>query len=156
MFGIISHHCRLSGSTNAFVEFDLLRGHHVDKGRDFSPSPTDGANFHGECASCVTAGRAIDRRTQGVADYVDDDVVVISGPGTEGWVVVPRRHVTVLEELPVLRRANVLAALRRAAQSVRVRNPGSAARVVAITDLPTSEGHVCFHVSPSDSDNSMD
>jgi len=128
----------------------------MDQDRDFSRLPGEGSTLNGECASCVTAQRAAERSSQRGTDYVDEDVVVISEPKLEGWVVVPRRHVSVLEELSILRRANVLAALRRAAQSVRARNPGSPARVVAMTDLPTSEGHVCFHVVPGDSGKPMD
>ena len=88
-----------------------------------------------------------------VAEDVDEDVVVISGPGLDGLVVVPRQHIGGLEELPVSRRAHVLAALRRATWSVLERNPGTATKVVEMTDPPASEGHACFHVLPSGSDN---
>jgi len=88
-----------------------------------------------------------------VAEDVDEDVVVFSGPELDGLVVVPRQHVGGLEELPDLRRARVLAALRRATRSVRERNPGSVTRVVVMTDPPASEGHVSFHVLPDSSED---
>ena len=88
-----------------------------------------------------------------VAEDVDEDVVVISGPELDGLVVVPRQHIGGLEELSDLRRAHVLAALRRATQSVRDRNPGSVTRVLVMTGPPASEGHVCFHVLPNGSED---
>jgi diadenosine tetraphosphate (Ap4A) HIT family hydrolase len=83
-----------------------------------------------------------------VTEEIDDDVVVIREPDLEGLVVIPRQHISGINGLSVLGRANLLAALRRVAQSVQERNPGSATRIVVMTDAPATEGHVCFHVTP--------
>lgn len=111
----------------------------------------------GECRSCAIARWVAGQGTRPVAAYVaeavDEEAVVISGPGLDGLVVVPRQHISGLEELPIPRRAHVLAALRRAIRSVRDRNPRSTSRVVVMTDPPASRGHVCFQVLPNDSDD---
>jgi diadenosine tetraphosphate (Ap4A) HIT family hydrolase len=65
-------------------------------------------------------------------------------------VIVPREHIGGLEELSLPRRAQVLAAIRRAAAVVGTGEPGSPARVVVSTDSPASASHVCFHVLPPD------
>ena len=106
----------------------------------------------GECPSCAFRQWVTGDRTRSVAPYVteeiDDDVVVIREPDLEGLVVIPRQHISGINGLSVPRRANLLAALRRVAQSVQERNPGSATRIVVMTDAPATEGHVCFHVTP--------
>ena len=111
----------------------------------------------GECRSCVIAGRATDDGTRSVAPYiaeeVNDDVVVMRDSELDGLVVVPRQHISGLEDLPVLDRAHLLAALRRVTQSVHERNPGSGTRIRVMTDPPASEDHVCFHVAPRGSDD---
>jgi len=117
--------------------------------------PVEGGTRRGQCGSCATAQRAADRRTGRLADHVDDDVVVISGAEFKGFVVVPRLHVNGLEELSISCRANILAAVQRAARAVREENPWSTARIVVLTDLPASEGHMCIHVLPGDADSSM-
>lgn len=113
--------------------------------------------MEGECRCCAIAQWVAGSGARSVAAYVaedvDEDVVVISGPGLDGLVVVPRQHIGGLEELPVPRRARVLAALQRATRSVLERNPGTATRVVEMTDPPASEGHACFHVQPSSSED---
>jgi diadenosine tetraphosphate (Ap4A) HIT family hydrolase len=65
-------------------------------------------------------------------------------------LIVPRQHIGGLEELALPARAQVLAAIRRAAGVVATGEPGSAARVVVSTDAPASVSHVCFHVLPPD------
>jgi hypothetical protein len=82
-----------------------------------------------------------------VADDVDD--VVISEPELDGLMVIPRQHIRGLEDLSVLARAHLLAALRRVTQSVQERNPGSSTRIVVTTDAPATQDHVCFHVAPA-------
>ena len=102
----------------------------MDQGQGVSRLPGQGITPESECRSCAIAQGVPDQGTRSAATYVvedvDEDAVVISGPELHGLVVVPRQHIGGLEELPVLRRANVLAALRRAARSVLERNPGSA------------------------------
>lgn len=113
---------------------------------------------YGECRSCAIARSAGVQGTGSlvgyVAEAVDEEAVVISRPGLDGLVVLPRQHIGGLEELPVRRRASVLAALRRATEWVRDRNPGWTSRVVVMTDPPASRGHVCFEVVRSRADAS--
>lgn len=117
----------------------------------------DGRILALECRSCAMAQGATDHGertvTSNITEDPDEDVVVISGPEFDGLLVVPRQHVGSLEELSVPGRGHLLAALRRAAQLVQERNPGSATRVVATTVPPASTGHVCFHVLPSASED---
>jgi diadenosine tetraphosphate (Ap4A) HIT family hydrolase len=100
------------------------------------------------CEACAIARSGTDGRVSswlaGATVTVDTDVVVISGPHIAGRVIVPRQHIGGLEELPLPRRAQVLAAIRRAAAMV------GPATVVVSTDSPASASHVCFHVLPSD------
>jgi diadenosine tetraphosphate (Ap4A) HIT family hydrolase len=117
------------------------------------------SNRAGECLSCGISRRVADLSSQSAAYVVEDvdaDVVVIRVADLDGLVVIPRQHVSGLEELPVPRRANVLAALRRTTRSVQEMNPGSATRVLLMTGPPASDGHVCFRVLPSGSQNSVD
>lgn len=129
----------------------------MDQGQGLSRPPGQDITVAGECRSCAiaqwVAGHSMESVAAYVAEDVDEDVVVISGPELDGLVVVPRQHIGGLEELSDLPRAHVLAALRRATQSVRERNPGSMTRVVVMTEPPASKGHVCFHVVPSGSED---
>jgi hypothetical protein len=123
----------------------------VDQEHGLSPLPGLEVGS-GTCSSCAIA-RSASQRTRPsavyVAEAIDEEAVVVSRPGLNGLVVVPRQHISVLDELPGPRRAGLLAALRRATQSVRDQNPGLTSRVVVMTDPPASHGHVCFAVLPS-------
>ena len=129
----------------------------MNQGHGLSRLPSQGITLEGECRFCAiaqsVAGHSTQRLDAYVVEDVDDDVIVISGPELDGLVVVPRQHIGRLEELSDLPRAHVLAALRRATQSVRERNPGSVTRVVVMKGPPASEGHVCFHVLPNGSED---
>jgi diadenosine tetraphosphate (Ap4A) HIT family hydrolase len=85
------------------------------------------------------------------AEVVDEDVVVLTSPGLVGLVVIPRHHVSGLQELPLRERAGVLAALRRVSVFIAEKYRGSAPRVVLTTDPPASRGHVGFQVVPGSS-----
>jgi hypothetical protein len=106
------------------------------------------------CEACAVArsGAAggIGAWLAGATVTVDRDVVVISGPRLAGQLIVPRQHIGGLEELPLPRRAQVLAAIRRAAAAVGDGAPLSPPRVVVSTDSPATASHVCFQVLPSD------
>ena len=120
-----------------------------------SPQHADQHSSDAErCEACAVArsGAAggIGSWLAGATVTVDTDVVVISGPRIAGQVIVPRQHIGGLEELPLPRRAQVLAAIRRAAAVVGAGEPRSPARVVVSTDSPASASHVCFHVLPPD------
>lgn len=127
----------------------------MDHGESLSLLPVQGGTRRRQCVSCATAQRPARRHKGRVADHVDDDVVVISEPESKGFVVVPRLHVNGLEELSISRRASLLAAVQRAARAVREENPWSATRIIVVTDLPASEGHMCIHVLPGDADSAM-
>jgi len=106
------------------------------------------------CEACALArsgaASGVGSRLAGATVTVGTDVVVISGPQIAGRVIVPRQHIGGLEELSLPRRAQVLAAIRRAAAVVGTGEPQTPARVVASTDSPGSASHVCFHVLPPD------
>jgi hypothetical protein len=142
------------------VEIDHMRGHYVNQGHGLSRLPPQGTTLAGECRSCAiaqwAAGHGTGSEAVYVAEDVDEDAVVISGPELDGLVVMPRQHIGGLEELSVLRRAHVLAALQRATRWVLERNPGSGTTVVVMTDPPASQGHACFHVLPSGSEDPVD
>ena len=120
---LVSHRCKLSKSSGR-------GGMTWIKANGLSRLPGQGVTL---CRgmrlvrNCAVGSRPQDAKCGGayVAEDVDEDVVVISGPELDGLVVVPRQHIGGLEELSDLPRAHVLAALRRATQSVRDRNPGS-------------------------------
>jgi hypothetical protein len=113
-----------------------------------------------ECRCCAIAQRAAEHGGQtvtgNVTEDVNEDVVMISGPEFDGLLVVPRQHVSGLEELSVSGRGLLLATLQRASKLVQARHPGSATRVVPTTVPPGSPGHVCFQVLASASDEPTD
>lgn len=91
--------------------------------------------------------------TDYIAEDIQEEAVVISGRTLEGLMVLPRRHVATLEDLPVISRAHVLATIRRASLSIQERTFGSAIRVAVMSGPPASAGHVCFHVTTRDSED---
>ena len=109
----------------------------------------------GQCDTCALTQRIAGRMTRHIDSYdvevLDEDVVVFTSPGLVGGVVIPRHHVSGLEELPLRQRARVLAALRRVSVSTGEQRQGSAPRVVVTTDPPASKGHVGFQVVPGSS-----
>jgi hypothetical protein len=113
-----------------------------------SPGP-----LSGHCDACALTQRIADRKgghtDSDDPEAVDEDVVVLSPSGSVGLVVVPRHHVSGLEELPIPTRARVFAALRRVSVAIGEEYEGSAPSVVVTTDPPASTGHVCFQVVPS-------
>jgi diadenosine tetraphosphate (Ap4A) HIT family hydrolase len=112
------------------------------------------------CCSCAIAqwadGRGTLDKNRYAAEDINEGAVVISEPELDGLLVVPRRHISGLEELSVPARGHILAAIRRAAQTVQERNSGSATSVVVMTGLPASDGHLCFHVVPGASADGFD
>jgi hypothetical protein len=128
----------------------------MDHGESLTLLPVQGSIGQRQCGSCAMAQQAADRLSVRAPDYVDDDVVVISGPEFKGFVVLPRLHVANLEALSVSCRANVLAAVQRATRVVREQKPWSEARIFVLTALPGSEGHLCIRVLPGDADESME
>ncbi len=133
-----------------------LRGIHMDIDHGLSRLPVLRARLKERCGSCATAQQAADPRSRRPTEHVDEGFFLMSGPELDGWVVVPRPHISGLEELSIPHRASVLAALRRATRSVGKRNPWTMPTIVVRTDLPASEGHVCFQVLPWVPDYTMD
>jgi hypothetical protein len=120
-------------------------------------SPQRADQYSGGAGGCEACAVACSGAVSGVGAWlsgaevtVESDVVVISGPRIAGRVVVPHEHIGSLEELPLPRRALVLAAIRRVAAVVGAGDPRALTRVVVSTDSPASASHVCFHVLPTD------
>jgi hypothetical protein len=134
------------------VEVDRLRGIHMVTGYCLSRLPVGRTGPKGHCGSCATARWETDR-SRDVDDFFDEDTFVIRGPALQGLIVIPRRHIGALEELSIPQRAKILAAVRRATRRVREENPWSTPRILPRTDLPASEGHLCFHVQPRVTDD---
>jgi diadenosine tetraphosphate (Ap4A) HIT family hydrolase len=91
-----------------------------------------------------------------VAKITNEDAVVLSGPQLAGLVVIPRKCVSGLEDLPSLRRAEVLAAVRRATLLVRQETQMPTSRIVAMNDSSAPAGHVSFQVLPNGADDPSD
>lgn len=141
------------------VEVNRPRGLSVDQGHEVSRLLQE-ASTPGQCGSCLLIQRIAGHpsvpassHVDSVEEYVDEDVVVISLPGVSGLVVLPRRHVCNLGELPTPSRANVLAALRRATQSVNQDSPGSTARVDVVSATSAADEHMCLHVTPVEAES---
>jgi diadenosine tetraphosphate (Ap4A) HIT family hydrolase len=151
--GIIAEH-RYSGNNDARWRNQLIVGDHVGQGHRSSGLAGEGSISAGECRSCAiwlwVSEEGVRSQDAYVAEDVDEKVVVVSSPVFAGLVVIPRRHISGLEELSVVDRAQVLGAQRRATRSVEERNPGMTTKVVVMNDPPASEGHACYHVLPSD------
>lgn len=112
-------------------------------------APSLGGAFSGRCNACTLSQRIAGDAEPSAAEEACEDVVVLNAPDLVGLMVIPRDHVSGLEELPPLQRGRILAALRRASLSIGERYPGSSPRVVVLADPPASESHVCFQVLPS-------
>jgi hypothetical protein len=129
----------------------------VDRGSGILQLPTQGIGPAQGCWSCAIVQSAASQRTVEGADYVaetvNEDAVVLSGPQFAGLVVIPRRCVKGLDELPPLGRARVLAAVRSATVSIRQGNQGPTSRIVVLADPSAPSGHVSFQVLPNGSDD---
>ena len=125
----------------------------MDQSHRSSQLAGEGSISAGQCRSCAislwVAGKGTDSVDAFVIEDVNEGVVVVSGLDFEGLVVIPRMHIGVLDELSVVHRAQVLAALQRANRTVQERYPGKTTTVVAMTDPPASEAHTCYQVLPS-------
>jgi hypothetical protein len=129
----------------------------VDRGSGVLQLPTQGIAPTQGCLSCAIVHSVTRQRMVGGAAYVveiaNEDAVVLRSPQCAGLVVIPRRCISGLGDLPPLGQANVLAAVRSATLLVRQGNQEPTSRIVALTDSSTSSGHVSFQVFPSGSDD---
>ena len=121
----------------------------MDEGDGLSLLPVQGNIGEGHCESCTMVRAS--------ADSDDDDVVVVSRPDLPGVLVVAPWHVNrssrscrsfIVQAFS--QQSNVLTG------SVTARSPGSAPRIVALTDLTASEGHLCLQVMPCASEDTRD
>ena len=80
--------------------------------------------------------------------YVDDELIGLLEPGRAGVLLAPRCHVAGLMTAPE-RAGTVLAALRRAADTVRRTYGTSGAMIEPTTELRGAVGHVCYRVLPT-------
>jgi hypothetical protein len=116
-----------------------------------SPGGPRGA-FGDDCALCAVAqqGGALARVDVAgmVVAYLDDQVVGLIEPGAPGVLVAPRSHMRELSTMPAHTGA-VLAALRRAAQTVMSSYRTSGTMIEPTTKVPGAAGHVCYRVVPS-------
>src|ERR1700759_3251080 len=111
MRGLVTSHVLPSASWPGSAQrstFDHLRGIRVDHGEGITLLPVRGALPSGQYGSCWTERIEADRPFECETSPVDDDVVVIRAPESNGFVVVPRLHVESLEDLPLRCRASVL------------------------------------------------
>jgi diadenosine tetraphosphate (Ap4A) HIT family hydrolase len=130
----------------------------MDRDNDLSQPLTRGIFPAEGCRCCAIVQRVASRGTIKEADYVaetaNEEALMLSGPQLAGLVVIPKLCISGLEELPALRRAHVLAALRRATVLVRQENQGSTSRIVTTIDSSAPAGHVSFQVLPCNSGDS--
>jgi hypothetical protein len=89
-----------------------------------------------------------------VVVYLDEQVVGLIEPGVPGAIVAPRPHMRELSNMPEQAGA-VLAAVRRAATSVRSTYRTSGAMIEPATDVPAAAGHVCYRVVPTTIDRAL-
>jgi hypothetical protein len=82
-----------------------------------------------------------------VVAYVDDDAVVMLPTRASGVLVAPRRHVDGISSLTEHALSNFLAALRRTAESLRVIVGGSGPAIEPYSEIPMTEGHICFRLA---------
>lgn len=101
------------------------------------------------CRLCAAGGPS------GEAVYRDPVVVALVDRWIPGVLLAPRSHLDVLDQRPD-RAGPLLAAIRRAAQTVEEAFDASGARIEPTTELPGASGHVCYRVVPTVDDAPID
>ncbi len=127
----------------------------VDRGSSFLQIPWQGDTSGEGCRSCAivrSVARQSPEETSFIVECANDGALVLRGPQLAGLVVVPRRCVGSLHELPVPGRGHVLAAVRLAALLVRDQNVGSTSRIEVMRDLSAPTSHVSYQVVPEVAD----
>ena len=146
-------HCNHSSTPREHpVEIERFEeGRDVDRGSRFLQIPWQGDAPADGCRSCAivqSVARQSPEETAFIVESANEDAVVLRGPQLDGLVVVPRRCVSGLQELPVIGRGHVLAAVRLATLLVRDENLGSTSRIEVMRDLSAPARHVSYQVVP--------
>jgi hypothetical protein len=144
------NHSRMSRKRPFEIE-RIEEGLDVDRGSSFLQIPWQGETSADGCRSCAivrSVARQSPEETSFIVESVNDDALVLRGPELAGLVVVPRRCVGSLQELPVLGRGHVLAAVRLATLLVRDENVGLTSRIEVLRDLSAPASHVSYQVVP--------
>ena len=151
-------HCNHSSTPREHpVEVERIEeGRDVNRGSRFlqipwqSDAPADGCR---SCAIIQSVARQSPEETAFIVESANDGAVVLRGPELAGLVVVPRRCVSGIQELPVIGRGHVLAAVRLATLLVRSENLGSTSRIEVVRNLSAPASHVSYQVVPESSDS---
>jgi hypothetical protein len=151
-------HCKHSRtSRNHPVEIERIdEGRDVERGSSFLQIPWQGDAHTDGCRSCAivrSVARQSPEETTFIVESANDGAVVLRGPELAGVVVVPRRCVSGLQDLPIPGRGDVLAAVRLATLLVREENPETASRIEVMRDMSSPSGHVSYQVVVESSDS---
>jgi hypothetical protein len=149
-------HCKHSSTSRKHpVEIERIEeGRDVERGFLHIPwqddAHTDGCRT---CAIVRSVARQSPEETTFIVESTNDGAVVLRGPQLAGVVVVPRQCVSGLQDLPVLGRGHVLAAVRVATLLIREENLDSAGRIEVMRDMSSPSGHVSYQVVADSSDS---
>jgi hypothetical protein len=151
-------HCRHSRTSRIHpVEIERIEeGRDVERGSCFLQIPWQGDARTDGCRTCAivrSVARQSPEETTFVVESANDDAVVLRGPQLAGLVVLPRQCVSGLQDLPVLGRGHVLAAVRVATLLIREETPDSASRIEVLRDVSSPSGHVSYQVVADSSDS---
>ena len=152
-------HCNHSSTSREHpVEIERIEERRdVDRGSSFLQIPWPGEAFADECQSCAIvrslAGPSPAEESTFIVEGDNDAALVLRQHDLAGLVVVTRRCVSGLQELPVVGRGHVLAAVRMATLLVRNEYLGCTSRIEVIRDASTPACHVSYRVVPDRSDS---
>jgi hypothetical protein len=149
------NHSKISRKRPLEIE-RIEEGLAVDRGSSFLQIPWQGEISTDGCRSCAivrSVARQSPEETSFIVESANDGALVLRGPQLAGLVVVPRRCVSGLQELPVLGRGHVLAAVRLATLLVRGENVGSTSRIEVMRDPSAPASHVSYQVVPDTTDS---
>jgi hypothetical protein len=149
-------HCKHSSTARKHpAEIERIEGgQDVDQGSSFLQIPWQGKAPTAGCRSCAilrSVARQSPEETTFVVESANDGAVVLRGSQLAGLVVVPRGCASSLQDLPLVDRGQVLAAIRIATLVVRDEN-ASASRIEVMRDSSGLTGHVSYQVTADSSD----
>jgi hypothetical protein len=124
----------------------------MDRGSSHLQNPWQSYGAADGCRSCAllqSVARQSPEETAFIVEHANDAAVVLRGPQLSGLVVVPRQCVNTLQDLSVVGRGQVLAAVRVATLAVRTEILGSTSRIEVLRDdSATPDCHVSYQVVP--------